>query len=176
MKLTSRAKKSLLLMLGFSLCSLFLISCAGYQLGGAQPKKYRHIKNIAVSHAKSLIFDPKISALLTGTIIDTISQDGTYRVTTANSADAILTLSVNSLNYRQLASSRFDTSSSSELENRLLVSWQLVENNNVIGKGSAAGRTNFFVTDNLETARQNALPLAVEDAAQKIIFELTQGF
>ncbi len=176
MKLISKVKNSFFLILGLSLCSIFLANCAGYQLGGAQPQKYRHIKNISVPHAKNLTFEPKLSALFTGTIIDRISQDGTYKVTTANAADATLNLSVNKLSYRQYTSSRFDTSASSELENRLLVNWKLVSNNKVIGQGSVTGGINFFVAENLETARQNALPLAAEDAAEKIIFELTQGF
>lgn len=176
MRPKSRLKKKCLFILLVSLNAIFLTHCTGYQLGGAQPKKYQHIKNISVIHARNLTFEPTLSALFTGIVIDKINHDGTYKVTSDSAADATLSLSVNKLNYRRYSPNRFDTASADELKNKLHVSWKLVQNNQTIGSGIAIGETNFFTAENLEIAKQNAIPLAADDAAEKIIFVLTQGF
>ena len=59
-----------------------------------------------------------------------------------------------------------------------VVGYQVVENST--GKqlmtGAVNGRTSFFVTPDLQTDEQQALPLAFSDAAVKLASRLSEGF
>lgn len=156
--------------------SVALTSCAGYQLGGAKPAKYARIQTIAIPQVENLTFEPRLSALATNSIVDQFNHDGTYRITTINKADAVLEASVEEIDYSKYSANRFDTAASDELRSEVIIRWQLTQNGQVIGSGRSKGHTNFFVNDNLETARQNALPLATSRAAKQIVYSLAEGF
>lgn len=166
-----------LLILVVFLLSFFSVNCAGYQLGLAKPKKYDAIQTIAVTPAVNNTQEPKLSSIVTSSVLHKISQDGTYKATSLSKADAELKVTIESIEYTQYSPNRFDVSASDELKNHVKLSWQLIDKGgNEIGEGSSSGSTNFFADSNLENARQNAIPVAIADAAQKIVFSLALGF
>ena len=60
----------------------------------------------------------------------------------------------------------------------MTVSYQLIDNNRpgvVLDEGRADGNSRLFVDDNLQTARVNALPDALQRATQSIIARLADG-
>ena len=88
-------------------------------------------------------------------------------------------LSVTQLNYRQVRSSTVDVLRSEELELEVFVSYELLDRNRpgvVLDKGRGRGYSRLFVDDNLQTARVNALPDALDRASKSIIARLADGF
>ena len=165
-----------------NLCALiflvsFLTSCTGYQLGGQKPVHLAAIESFYVPLAKNHTLFPRIEANLTNEVVSALVNDGTYAVRDSEKADATLKLEVAKINYRQIRSDNEDTLRSDELELQVLISWAVqTSTGSILEKGTATGRTRFFVADNLQTARRNAVPDAVEQAATDIVARLADGF
>ena len=156
-----------------------LSSCAGYRFGGNKPAHLEAVKSIYLPLAKSRVIFPRIEALTTNSMVDALVNDGTYRLGTTNTADATLLITLDELSYRQARSSTEDVLRSEELRLEVKVSFQLLDARRpgvVLEKGSGRGHTRLFVDDNLQTARNNALPDALQRAAQDIIARLADGY
>lgn len=158
--------------------TLTLSSCAGYRLGGHKPSHLETIQSIHLPLAKSRVIFPRIEPLTTNSVADALILDGTYRLRPVDQADTTLLITLDNLSYRQVRSSTEDVLRSEELRLEVSLSYQLIDNKNpgtVLDKGKGRGHTRLFVDDNLQTARLNALPDALQRAAQSIIARLTNG-
>ena len=165
--------------LPLTLCLSLLSSCAGYRFGGNKPSHLEAVNSIYLPLAKSRVIFPRVEAITTNSMADAIVKDGTYRLGTFNNADATLLITLNDLSYRQARSSSDDVLRSEELRLEVKVSFQLLDARRpgvVLEKGTGRGHTRLFVDDNLQTARDNALPDALQRATQDIIARLADGF
>ena len=155
-----------------------LTSCAGYRFGSNKPEHLDGIQSISVPLAKSRVVFPRVEALATNCMVDALVGDGTYRLATSSGADATLVITLEKLDYVQARSSTVDVLRSEELQINVTVSYQLIDNTRpgvILDEGSEAGRSRLFVDDNLQTARVNALPDALQRATQSIIARLADG-
>ncbi len=163
-----------------TLCCLGLLSsCAGYRLGSEKPKHLATINSLYVPLAETRTLFPRSEALTTNIVVDAITRDGTYKIGTASKSDATLVLTLEEITYRQTSSDRRDTLRSEQLTLEVKISWQLVDPKRPgkpLEEGSNSGRTRLFVDDNLQTARANALPDALQRAAQSIVSRIADGF
>ena len=153
-------------------------SCAGYHFGGHKPAHLTHVNTLNIPLAKSRVVGPRIEPLTTNTTVDALVRDGTYRLANADKADAILLLTLEETTYSQARSSAIDVLRSEELRLDVTIAYQLLDNKrpgHVLESGKGKGHTRFFVDDNLQTARQNALPDALRRAAQSITDRLADG-
>ncbi len=160
-------------------CLIALTSCAGYRLGGLKPKHLESVKSIYIPLAKSRVIFPRAEALTTNSVVDSFVTDGTYRIGNASKSDATLQVTLSSINYRQVRASRFDSLSSEELEMEVTLDWILIDPSKpgtALDQGRSRERTRFFASDNLQTARANALPDALERASRSIVSRLSDGF
>ncbi len=166
--------------ISFIVCLLALLcACGGYQIGGHKPSKLAKIRNIAVPMVQNRTLFPRADATATNSIVDALTKDGTYRISTLDEADAILYVSLNKIKYDQSRSSREDTLRSEELEMRVTLDWQLslpTQRNKPLEAGSATGHTRLFAQGNLQTARAGALPDALMRASQMIVSRLADGY
>lgn len=161
------------------LTCLFLASCAGYQLGGSKPSHLSDVQSIHVPLFKNDTLFVRAESYATNTMIDALTRDGTYRVSTAESADAVLKASISDLDYGQVSSRRNDSLSSEKLSLKVTISWSLVsatKPSHVLEKGKATGRTTLFARGNLNIARTNALPDALQRACESITSRIADGF
>ncbi|MFT6861965.1 MAG: hypothetical protein ACJAVK_000518 [Akkermansiaceae bacterium] len=162
----------------FTLCLGLFPSCSGYRLGGNKPSHLTTVHSISVPLAKSRVVFPRVEALTTNCVVDALVQDGTYKLARVGSADATLILTLEQLDYRQIRSSTIDVLRSEELQLQVIVSFQLIDGNRpgvVLEEGSGRGDSRLFVDDNLQTARVNALPDALQRATQSIIARIADG-
>ena len=165
-------------LLFLALCLGLLSSCAGYQFGGNKPSHLTAIHSISVPLAKSRVVFPRVEALTTNCLVDALVQDGTYKLAKVGGADATLILTLEQLDYRQIRSSTVDVLRSEELQLQVTVSFQLIDGKRpgvVLEDGSGRGHSRLFVDDNLQTARLNALPDALQRASQSIIPRIADG-
>jgi len=167
-------KSILLLVIPF-----LLASCAGYQLGGAKPSHLAQIKSIHVPLFENDTLLIRAEAYATNSTVDALTRDGTYRIGTADTADAVLEGRVKEIKYRQVSSSRRDTLSSEELSMEITISWVLRDAQNptrILEQGKSRGDTRFFAGGNLHVARTNAMPDALRRATESMVTRLTDGF
>jgi len=73
-----------------ALLLLSLGGCFGYHIGPVQPYYLRAVHTIAVPTFENKTLIPRISELVTDSVIKQFQQDGTYRIVDGDQADAIL--------------------------------------------------------------------------------------
>jgi hypothetical protein len=161
------------------LALLALTSCVGYHLGGTKPTTLADVRRIAVPMFSNTTMHPRAEAIATSAVADAISADGTYRISEADQADAILEGTVRRIDYNMIRATRLDTLRPEELANSATIEWTLRDSRNptrVLALGTSSGTSQLFVTSNLQTARNNALPEALSRAAEALTSSLANGF
>lgn len=167
------------LILLFALPSLFLTSCAGYRLGGVKPASLAGVKTISVPMFGNETQHPRAEALATSAVASALSQDGTYKLTSSDKADAILEGTLKKIEYTSIRGSRLDSLLPEELHNRVEISWVLKDAKDptkTLASGDSVGSSQLFVDSNLQTARNNALPDALERAGETLVSSLANGY
>jgi hypothetical protein len=156
-----------------------LVSCAGYHLGGAKPASLAKVKNIQVPMFSNATLHPRAEVLATSAVSNAIVQDGTYRISDLDHADAVLEGKLSSIRYSAIRGTRFDTLLPEELANTVTLTWTLRDARNptrILASGTSTGTSQLFVSANLQTARNNALPEAVERAGEALVSRIANGY
>lgn len=159
-----------------ALCSL---SCAGYHLGSPKPKAMQEVKSITIPMFTNSTLHPRAEATATSAVANAFLQDGTFRILGADQADARLEGTVQSITYTPIRGSRLDTLLPEELTNTVVLSWSLRDAKNplkLLASGTSTGTSQLFAPSNLQTARNSALPEAVERAGEALVSSLSNGF
>lgn len=156
-----------------------LVSCAGYHLGGAKPASLAKVHSIAVTMFENTTLHPRAEALATSAVTSAMVQDGTYRLARRDQADAVLEGKLSDIKYNVLRSTRADVQHPEELSNTVTLVWRLLDARDptkVLASGSVTGASTFYVDANLQTARNNALPDALEQAGEALVSRLSNGY
>ncbi len=182
-----------------------LSGCAGYQLGAAKPAAFAGIEKLHVPPFKNQTLEPRLSSLVTNAVLIKLQSDGTYRVSNKSSADAVLVGTIIDVDKRQLRADRTDTLRSRELNVYLHVEYHLEDpvtgeridgwrgRGNAEGKGKLSkaaeddetllskpgrvvGETIQFVDNNFQVSERNAIAQAAENAADKIVSQIANGW
>lgn len=162
-----------------TLIPVLFVSCAGYRLGGAKPPSLVNVRSIAVPMFENGTLEPRAEALATSAVSSALVEDGTYKLTAVDSADAVLEGKLQEINYSTLRSSRLDSLLAEELTNDVRIDWVLLDardRTKVLASGFSQGHSTFFVDSNLQTARRNALPDAFGRAARHLVTRLASGY
>ena len=164
--------------LSFSLLALLLSGCAGYHLGPATPAYLRQIHSIAVPIFRNGTLLPRIEALVTGTVIKQFQQDGTFRIASEDNADASLKGEIIAVGRSPARSVRGNVLATTEFNLSLRVRYTLVgrDGKTIAGPSEAAGSTSFFVGEDVNTDERQALPLAAEQLAGRLVSQLSEGW
>ncbi len=165
--------------LSVALAGAFLLSgCAGYQLGPAKPGALKTVHTIAVQNLRNNTFLPRVDTLVTSSIIKQIQQDGTYQITTADKADAILEGTINGVSRAPARSVKGNVLATTEFNLNLSVGWTMKTRAGAViaGPGVAVGSTSFFVGADVATDERQALPLAAEDLAVRLVSQISEGW
>ena len=171
----TRTMKRLLMLVPW----LGLVSCAGYQLGGSKPVAMARVKSIAVPMFANATLHPRAEALATSAVANAFVQDGTYRIARTDQADAVLDGQLAEIKYTPIRNTRLDTQHPEELANTVTLTWTLRDardRTKVLASGTSSGSSELFVSSNLQTARNNALPEALERAGQALVSRLSNGY
>jgi hypothetical protein len=160
------------------LLPLLLSGCAGYHLGPATPAYLKEIHSIAVPTFRNATLTPRIEALITGTVIKQFQQDGTFRITNEEQADAVLKGEVVAVGRSPARSVRGNVLSTTEFNLTLRVHYTLVGRDGkvIAGPSDAAGWTSFFVGEDVSTDQRQAMPLAAEQLAVQLVSQLSEGW
>ncbi|MEO8440129.1 MAG: LptE family protein [Spartobacteria bacterium] len=165
-------------LLGAALLVLSLGGCAGYHVGPIQPYYLRDVHSIAVPTFENKTLVPRIAVLITDTVIKQFQQDGTYRIKGDDEADAILKGEITRITRAPARSVRGNVLATTEFNLALRVRYSLVDRS---GKVLAppievVGTTSFFVGPDITSDEAQALPLAAEELAIRVVSQLSEGW
>jgi len=157
---------------------LALSGCLGYHVGPVKPYYLRDVHSIAVPTFKNRTLVPRIEVLVTDTVIKQLQQDGTFQVTSGDKADATLEGQVDRINRLPARSVRGNVLATTEFNLGLVVKYSLIgrDGKPLAGPSQAVGTTSFFVSSDVTTDERQALPLATEDLATRLVSQLSEGW
>jgi hypothetical protein len=159
------------------LACLGLTGCLGYHIGPVKPQYLRDVHSIAVPTFENKTLLPRIEVLVTGTVIKQFQQDGTFRI--ANSgADATLKGEIIRINRSPARSVVGNVLATTEFNLAVRVKYKLVgpDGKQIGPPGEVTGTTSFFVGTDVTTDERQALPLATEELARRLVTQLSEGW
>jgi len=161
-----------------------LSGCAGYQVGSIKPTPMASVRTLAVPTFKNETLEPRIEVLFANTLIKQIQQDGTYRIADEKNADATLECTIEEIERKPQRSVRGNTLVTREYELDMRLRYRVIDTKTgreLMGR-TVSGQTHFFVSgsnaitaDVLQDERQ-ALPLAMEEAAVRLVAQISEGW
>jgi len=172
-------KRALLCLISSAAIAGCLVSCAGYELGGRKPDSLAGVERIAVPMFANATQHPRAEALATSAVGQALTRDGTYRISSVGQADAVLEGVLKSIDYSTVRGTRLDTLLAEEFNNTVTLEWQLRDARDptrILARGNAAGSSQVFRDSNLQTARNNALNDALENAAEALVSRIADSF
>jgi len=164
-----------------SLATVFCLAfcgCLGYHVGPVKPYYLRDVHTIAVPTFKNRTLVPRIEVLVTDTVIKQLQQDGTFQVTSGDKADATLNGEISLIRRLPARSVRGNVLATTEFSLALSVKYSLTgrDGKEMVGAREAVGTTSFFVSSDVTTDERQALPLATEDLATRLVSQLSEGW
>lgn len=157
---------------------LALGGCLGYHVGPVKPYYLRDVHTIAIPTFKNRTLVPRIEVLVTDTVIKQLQQDGTFQVASGDKADATLEGQVDRINRLPARSVRGNVLATTEFTLGLVVKYSLIgrDGKPLAGPSQAVGTTSFFVSSDVTSDERQALPLATEDLATRLVSQLSEGW
>jgi hypothetical protein len=164
--------------LGAALSCLVLSGCLGYHIGPAKPNYLRDVHAIAIPTFENKTLTPRVEVLITDTVIKQFQQDGTYRIVGGDRADATLKGEIFRISRSPARSVVGNVLATSEFNLSIHVKWRLVgpDGKNLGPTGEVVGTTSFFVGTDVTTDERQALPLATEELANRLVTQLSEGW
>ena len=161
-----------------ALACLSLTGCLGYHIGPVKPYYLRDVHTIAVPTFKNKTLVPHIEVLVTDTVIKQVQQDGTFKIAGDGNADATLTADITRIDRLPARSVRGNVLQTTEFNLTMHLKYTLVGSNGaaLVPSGEAVGSTSFFVGSDVTTDERQALPLATEDLATRVVRQLSEGW
>src|SRR2546429_6590197 len=158
--------------------SLFLGVSLGFNAGPAKPYYLRDVHTIAIPTFVNKTLIPRVEVLVTGTVIKQFQQDGSFRIGSGDSADAILKGEIIRISRSPARSVRGNVLATSEFNLAMRVRYRLVgpDGKSLGPSGEVVGTTSFFVGTDVSTDERQALPLATEELASRLVTQLSEGW
>ncbi|HEX4085580.1 MAG TPA: LptE family protein [Chthoniobacteraceae bacterium] len=161
------------------LALLFATGCAGYRLGPVKPTYMQGVNSIAVPTFRNLTLIPRIEVLVSDTVIRQIQEDGTYKVASSDeSADAVLEGEITQVLRRPGRTVIGDVQATEEFEMQLTVHYRVIRRatGEVTDDKNAVGTTSFFVSGDVNQDERQAIPLAAQSVASRIVSDIGEGW
>lgn len=163
-----------------SLATVFCLAlggCLGYHVGPVKPHYLRDVHTIAVPTFKNRTLVPRIEVLVTNTVIKQLQQDGTFQIVSGDKADATLGGEIFSIIRTPARSVTGNVLATTEFNLTLTVKYSLTGRyGEQLATSQAVGTTSFFVGSDVTTDERQALPLATEDLATRLVSQISEGW
>ena len=152
--------------------------CLGYHIGPVKPYYLRDVHAIAIPTFKNHTLVPRIDVLVTDTVIKQLQQDGTYQITNGDKADATLTGEISRITRAPARSVRGNVLATTEFALWLVVKFSLTgrDGKQLVPPNDVIGTTTFFVSSDVTSDERQALPLATEDLANRLVTQISEGW
>lgn len=171
-------KKQLLLIPLF----LSLAGC-GYNLGEIKPTPMRRVTTLAVNTFRNQTVIPRLEAQTADAVVKEFQKDGTYRIDSADQADAIVEGTIVSVDRQPMRVFASNVLQTSEFELTLIVKYRVIDRTTgaVLMEGRAVGVTPFFteadrVNSDIVTSQNMNYPIAAQRMAEKLVGKVSEGW
>ncbi|HEY4284602.1 MAG TPA: LptE family protein [Chthoniobacterales bacterium] len=162
---------------GLAALAFSLAGCLGYSIGPIKPNYMADVHTISVRTFKNETLIPRLEELVTSTVVKQFQQDGTYKVGNDENADAILTAEIANISRSPARSLQGNVLSTTEFNLAMRVKYRLTaRDGRVIAPGEVTGTTSYFVDADIVTDERQALPLAIDELAQHLVTQLSEGW
>jgi hypothetical protein len=152
--------------------------CLGYHVGPVKPYYLRDVHTIAVPTFENKTLLPHIEVLVTDTVIKQLQQDGTFQIARGGDADATLKAEITQIDRLPARSVRGNVLQTIEFNLYMRLKYTLIARDEtpIAPPAVVSGTTSFFVSTDVTTDERQALPLATEDLATRLVTQLSEGW
>jgi outer membrane lipopolysaccharide assembly protein LptE/RlpB len=162
---------------------LLMLGGCGYHLGEIKPTPMRRINTVAVSTFKNETLIPRLEAQTADVVVKQFQQDGTYRVESADRADAIIEGTIEKVDRQPMRVLSTNVLQTSEFQLLLVVRYRVIDRvtGAVLKQGKATGTTPFFsdsdiVNSDLVTNQNMNYPIAARRMAENLVSKVAEGW
>ena len=162
---------------------ILAISGCGYHVGEIKPTPMRRINTIAVNTFKNQTLLPRVEVQTADAVVKQFQQDGTYRIESADRADAVLQGTIASVTRQPMRVFANNVLQTSEFQFVLTVKYRIVDRvtGAVLEEGTATGTTPFFtesdvVNSDLVTNQNMNYPTAAQRMAENLVSKVAEGW
>lgn len=162
---------------------LLSVAGCGYNLGEIKPTPMRRVTTLAVNTFKNQTLIPRLEAQTADAVVKQFQQDGTYRIDSADQADAIVEGTIISVERQPMRVFASNVLQTSEFELTLTVKYQVMDRTTgaVLLQGTAVGVTPFFteadrVNSDIVTSQNINYPIAAQRMAEKLVNKVSSGW
>jgi hypothetical protein len=157
---------------------LLLSGCLGYHIGPVKPYYLRDVHTIDVPTFENKTLLPHIEVLVTDTVIKQLQQDGTFQIARDGNADATLKAQITKIDRLPARSVRGNVLLTTEFSLSMHLKYTLVapDGSTIAPTAETVGTTSFFTSADVTTNERQALPLAAEDLATRLVTQLSEGW
>ena len=168
----------------YLLLPLFLaLNGCGYHVGEIKPTPMRRITTIAVDTFKNETLLPRVEAQTADAVVKQFQQDGTYKIESADRADAIVKGVIEKVDRQPLRVFASNVLQTSEFQLILTVRYTVFDRvtGAVLMTGKAVGTTPFFtesdvVNSDLVTNQNMNYPTAAQRMAENLVSKVSEGW
>lgn len=156
---------------------LLMPGCAGYRLGPTNGMEARS-KTIRVAVLVNRTMEPRLAEPVTTALRKRLQQEGTYRLSTSEDADVVLTGTINSFTRNGVSFLSTDVVTVQDYELVIQASITVTERSTgkvLVDNKSVIGRTVMRVANDLTSGERQAVPLVAEDLARNAMTYIVDG-
>ncbi len=155
----------------------------GYHVGEIKPTPMRRVSTIAVNTFKNETLLPRVEVQTADAVVKQFQQDGTYRIESADRADAVIQGTITSVTRQPMRVFANNVLQTSEFQLVLVVNYRVIDRvtGAVLQQGSATGTTPFFtesdrVNSDLVTNQNMNYPIAAQRMAESLVSKVAEGW
>jgi hypothetical protein len=165
-------------LIAVTLGSFCLTGCLGYHIGPVKPSYLHDVHTLAVPTFQNQTLLPRIEVLVTSTVIKQFQQDGTFRIVGDEDSDATLKAEIMRVDRSPARSVRGNVLATTEFALAMHVKYSLIgrDGKTLAGPAEVTGTTSFFVGTDVTTDERQALPLATQELATRLVSQLSEGW
>ena len=177
-RMTSPRARKLLLILAANIVAFMMVGCAGYQLGGSKPSHLAEVTKLYVPTFENKTLEPRLGVLVTNAVIKQLQVDGTYEITTAEDADAVLAGRIEGINRSQFRADRTNVLRTSQLLLTLNTNYTINKSGSGIPlhEGSASANSYVILDANFQLSETQALEDAAQRLAGRLVTDISEGW
>lgn len=170
------------------LAVLLTVGCAGYRVGNEKPTALKGVHSLTISTFENHSYEPNLSVKPANLVAQRIQVDGTFTLASPATADATLEGTIESIERLPVSSGAMNRGRDTLLTSEYLLSVRVAylvrqkETGKTLRQGKVTGTTSFFIpgrdlrSADIPNYSRQALPIALEQAATKIVSAISEGW
>lgn len=160
--------------------SLFILNgCAGYRVGNISGQEVQGVKSVYVPMAKNTSFTPEIQSTVTSAIVRRFDNDGTLQTLNNEHADSQMDVTITEVRMNPTRSTQQNVLVTAQYQVQIIAKVTYVNRRTgrtVLKDTEFSGSALYYVGQDVQEGKRQALPSAAEDLAYNIVKRITEGW